>query len=177
MGVIRWLIRKLYYVCKKYCKYKEWVSFFGFMVNDSECGTIERFTRCLFRTPIYLHSMRCFPSLRNEKRRCCYTILTTIGHVISREGIHGMLKYVSSWLLLLMRIPETHLDGHFNVSEWTLWRHITCVIGISGDVAYCCSTFFTRIICCRFVCKQESLSKNKTNHPISSNSHPSSTAK
>ena len=64
--------------------------FSGFMVNDSECGTIERFTRCLFRTPKYLHSMRCFPSLRNEKRRFCYTIITTTGHVISSEGIHGM---------------------------------------------------------------------------------------
>ena len=45
MGVIR----KLYYVCWKYCKYKEWVSFFGFMVNDSECGTIERAYRWIFK--------------------------------------------------------------------------------------------------------------------------------
>ena len=42
----------------------------------------------------YLHSIRCFPSLRNEKRHCCYNIITTISHVISSEGIHGTEKYV-----------------------------------------------------------------------------------
>ena len=67
----------------------------------------------------YLHSIRCFPSLRNEKRRCCYNIITTISHVISSEGIHGTEKYVWSGLLLLLKIPEIHLDSHFEVSEWT----------------------------------------------------------
>ena len=43
---------------------------------------------------VYLHSIRCFPSLRNEKRHCCYNIITTISHVISSEGIHGTEKYV-----------------------------------------------------------------------------------
>ena len=43
---------------------------------------------------LYLHSIRCFPSLRNENRRCCYNIITTISHVISSEGIHGTEKCV-----------------------------------------------------------------------------------
>ena len=67
----------------------------------------------------YLHSIRCFPSLRNEKRHCCYNIITTISHVISSEGIHGTEKYVWSGLLLFLKIPEIHLDSHFKVSEWT----------------------------------------------------------
>ena len=68
---------------------------------------------------IYLHSIRCFPSLRNEKRHCCYNIITTISHVISSERIHGTEKYVWSGLLLLLKIPEIHIDSHFKVSEWT----------------------------------------------------------
>ena len=68
---------------------------------------------------IYLHSIRCFPSLRNEKRHCCYNIITTISHVISSERIHGTEKYVWSGLLLLLKIPEIHLESHFKVSEWT----------------------------------------------------------
>ena len=68
---------------------------------------------------LYLHSIRCFPSLRNEKRHCWYNIITTISHVISSEGIHGTEKYVWSRLLLLLKIPEIHLDSHFKVSEWT----------------------------------------------------------
>ena len=68
---------------------------------------------------IYLHSIRCFPSLRNEKGHCCYNFITTISHVISSEGIHGTEKYVWSGLLLLLKIPEIHLDSHFKVSEWT----------------------------------------------------------
>ena len=77
---------------------------------------------CLLFSPkilVYLHSVRCFPSLRNEKRHCCYNVITTISHVISSEGIHGMEKYVWTGLLLLLKIPEIHLDSHFKVSEWT----------------------------------------------------------
>ena len=51
----------------------------------------------------YLHFIRCFPSLRNEKRHCCYNIITTISHVISSEGIHGTEKYVWSGLLMLLK--------------------------------------------------------------------------
>ena len=43
---------------------------------------------------IYLHSIRCFPSLRNVRRRCCYNIITTISDVISSEGIHETEKCV-----------------------------------------------------------------------------------
>ena len=65
----------------------------------------------------YLHFIRCFPSLRIEKRSCCYNIITTISHVISSEGVHGTEKYVRSGLLLLLEIPEIHLYSHFKVSE------------------------------------------------------------
>ena len=60
----------------------------------------------------YLHPIRCFPSLRNEKRRCCYNIITTISLVISREGIHWTYKCFWSELLLFWKIPEIHLNGH-----------------------------------------------------------------
>ena len=45
----------------------------------------------------YLHSKRCFPSLRNEKWRCYY-IITKISHVISWEGIHRTYKCLWSEL-------------------------------------------------------------------------------
>ena len=48
-----------------------------------------------------------------------YLLITTIIHVISSEGIHWTEKYVWSGRLLLLKIPEIHLDSHFKVSEWT----------------------------------------------------------
>ena len=73
----------------------------------------------------------------------------------SLQGIRGLpttsvvnLSYRSGYTL------------HNVIDVTLLCRLITDVIRISGDVAYCRSTFFTRMICCRFVCKQESLLKN-----------------
>ena len=60
-----------------------------------------------------------FSLFTQRKRHCCYNIITTISHVISSEGIHGTEKYVWSGLLLLMKMPEIHLNSHFKVSDWT----------------------------------------------------------
>ena len=51
---------------------------------------------------IYLHSIRCFSSLRNEKRHCCYTIITTIHVALPIEDrVRNLTKSIMARVCIL----------------------------------------------------------------------------